>query len=90
MKSIENAIDRIRTLECPTGEVEIHIADILEDYQVANRNQLSIYRNKQFDKDGAEAYRATISSSADQSIIILAQHGLDDYVAKVVDAYIMS
>lgn len=88
MKSIENAIGRIKNLECPTGEVEIHVADILEDYQVANRNNLSIFRSKQFDKDGAEAYSAIFSSDSDESLIILVQSGLDDYVAKVTDAFI--
>lgn len=88
MRSIENAIERIKTLECPTGDVEIYVADILEDYQVTNRNNLSIFRNKQFDKDGAEAYSATFSSDSVESIIFLVTSGLDDYVAKVKDAYI--
>lgn len=88
MKSIENAIDRIKNLECPTGEVEIHVADILEDYQVANRNNLSIFRSKQFDKDGAKAYSATFNIESNESLVILVQSGLDDYVAKVTDAYI--
>ena len=89
MNSIENAIDRIRILECPTGEVALRVADILEDYNIANRNDLEIYRDRQFDRNGAEAYTA-FSNKSNQSIIFLAKSGMDDYVAKVVDAYIMT
>lgn len=90
MATLENAIDRIKTLECPTGEVEIRVADILEDYEIANRNFITIYRDEQFDINGAEAYKARITNNSRQSVIVLAESGLDNYVAKVVDAYILN
>lgn len=90
MATLNNAIDRIKTLECPTGDVEVRVADILEDYEVANRNLITIYRDEQFDTNGAEAYKASILGNKRQSVIVLAESGLDNYVAKVVDAYILN
>ena len=89
INNVNSAIDRIKSLECPTGEVETRVAVILEDYKVANKNELNIYRNEKLDKDGAEAYTANFLNNPNQSIVVLAKSGLDDYVATVVDAYIM-
>lgn len=88
MSTLEQAVERIKALECPTGEVEYRVADILDDYGIANRNEITINRDKSLDKDGAQAYITNISGNREKSIVILAKAGLDDYVAKVVDAYI--
>lgn len=85
MSRLEDAVQKIKTIECPTGEVEYRVADILDDYGIANRNEVMINRDKSLDRDGAQAYRTNLS---DKSIVILAKSGLDDYVAKVEDAYI--
>lgn len=86
MKNINKAIDRIRVLECPTGNLEDRVAGILEDYGVANRNKINVDRDKNFDRDEAQAYRVEITGEG-QSIVVLAKSGYDDYVAKVVDVY---
>ncbi|MEQ8199262.1 MAG: hypothetical protein ABRQ27_14885 [Clostridiaceae bacterium] len=39
-------------------------------------------------KYGAEEFRAKISGDNNQSVIVFAKSGVDDYVAKVTDAYI--
>lgn len=88
MSKLDAAIERIRILECPTGDVEIRVAGILEDYKIANRNDIVVARDEDYDRDGAEAYRAIISEGEKKSIVVLAKSGYDDYVAKVVDAYI--
>lgn len=88
MHNINEAINRIKNLECPTGEVENRVADILEDYNVADRNELIINRDERYDNMDGEAYHARIPGNNQNSIIILAKSGLDDYVAKVVDVYI--
>lgn len=87
MSSLEQAVERIKALECPTGEVEYRVADILDDYGIANRNEISINRDRSLDRDGAQAY-ITNFSDKEKPIVIMARSGLDDYVAKVVDAYI--
>lgn len=89
MANLEKAIDRIKILECPTGKLEDRVTQIFEDYNVANRNEIIINRDEQSDKNGAKAYIANISSNTDQSITVLATSGLDDYVAKVVDVYVV-
>lgn len=86
MRNLQEAIERIKILECPTGEVENRVAEILEGYGVADTDQIRINRNESLDKDGLEAYNINISGS-NHSMVILAKSGLDDYVAKVVDVY---
>lgn len=88
MSKIEDAVKRIRILECPTGEVENRIAGILEDYGVANRNEVTVERYEGLDINGAEGFCAKIGGDKNRSIMILASSGMDDYVAKVKEAYI--
>jgi hypothetical protein len=88
MSKIDAAVERIKILECPTGDVEKRVAGILEDYRVANGSEISVGRDESYDRDGAEAYRARFSGDVGKSIVVLAKSGYDDYVAKVVDAYI--
>jgi hypothetical protein len=88
MAILEDAVQRIKILECPTGDLERRVKGILEEYGVANGNELMVSRDKRFDQNEAQAYSATILGDQEQSIVILAKSGLDDYVAQVVDAYI--
>jgi len=87
MSVLEDAVERIKILECPTGDLEQRVKGILEEYGVANGNDLMVSRDERFDQKEAQAYSATISGDQ-QSILILAKSGLDDYVAQVVDVYI--
>lgn len=86
MKKIDEAIDRIKILECPTGDIENRVTEILEDYRIANRNEISVNREQYFDAGEAQAYRVEIKGE-DESIMVLAKSGYDDYVATVVDVY---
>lgn len=86
MDKMKEAIDRIRILECPTGELEDRIMDILEDYKVANSDDIFIEREEELDRDGAFAY--TIDIPGKQSFSILARAGIDDYVVSVVDVFV--
>lgn len=88
MTKLEDAIERIKILECPTGDVEHRVAGILEDYKVANRNEISIKREESLDKNGSQGYIAKLPHSTGTSIVVLATSGMDDYVAKVTDVYI--
>lgn len=84
MKKIDEAISRIRSLECPTGDVEKSVALILEDYGVAASNEVKIDKDLSLNRDEAEAYRVKIESEG-LSFVVLAKSEDDDYVAKVVD-----
>jgi hypothetical protein len=88
MSKIEDAIEKIKILECPTGEVENRIAGILEDYGVANRSEVEVERYEGLVINGAEGLCVKIPGEKNQTIMVLANSGVDDYVAKVVDAYI--
>jgi hypothetical protein len=87
MSKIEDAMERLKILECPTGEVENRIVGILEDYGVANRSEVEVKKNEPVN-NGATEFCAKITGSNNQSIIVLASSGMDDYVAKVTNAYI--
>ncbi|WP_028401416.1 hypothetical protein [Ectobacillus panaciterrae] len=88
MTSLKDAVERIKRLECPTGDLEHRVMGILEEYGVANKNEIMVNRDERFDRNEAQAYSTKISGDREQSIVILATSGLDDYVAKVVDVYI--
>ncbi len=94
MPNLEKAVERIKTLQCPTGELENRIIGILEDYKVATRNEIVIdrdhelYKDEEWNRDGTETYRIKISNKVSPSITVIAKSGQDDYVAQVVDAYI--
>lgn len=87
MTKIDEAIDRIKSLECATGHVEERVAGILEDFGVASMDDIVVQRDSGLDENGAKAFRARILNSPDESVVVLAKSGLDDYVAKVVDLY---
>jgi hypothetical protein len=86
VSKINEAVNRIKILECPTGELENSVALILEDYGVADMDRVKIGRDSSLDRDEAQGYRVKIQDEG-QSIIVLAKSGYDDYVATVVDAY---
>ena len=88
MSNIEDAIERIKILECPTGEVENRIAGILEDYGVASRGKVEVARYEGLIINGAEGFCVKIPGEKNRSIMVFANSGMDDYVAKVVDAYL--
>lgn len=88
MATIEEAIERIKALECPTGDIKNRVKGILTDYGIANKSQIMVSREHSLDKKGARGYNAKISREEGMDIVILAVSGGDDYVAKVSDAYI--
>lgn len=89
MENLERAIGRLKELECPTGQVEERIQDIIDDYEGSSRERIQVKREEEYDReDGAQGYLATLSHSKYPSMVVLAKSGMDDYVAKVVDVYL--
>lgn len=86
MSNINAAINRIKALECPTGQLEERVTGILQQYQLGN--QITVKRDKAHDQNGSEAYKATIAGDKQQEIIILAEAGMDDYVIQIIDAHL--
>ena len=86
MKGLESAMERIKRLECPTGEIENRILGIMESYGGVDRNAVEIKRQEDCDRDdGAQAYSTSVLGGENISMRIYAKSGLDDYVARVVD-----
>ncbi|MCJ7688657.1 MAG: hypothetical protein MUO60_04980 [Clostridiaceae bacterium] len=88
MPYIEDAIERLKELECPTGKVENRITGILEDYGIANRSEVEVEKYEGLEINGAKGFCVNIPGVKNQSIIVLENSEMDDYVAKVVDAYL--
>lgn len=88
MDNIEGAIERIRVLECPAGDIKSRVRGILKEYEVANSSEITVSRDHRLDKKGARGYIARITRDKGMDIAVLAVSGMDDYVAKVVDAYL--
>jgi hypothetical protein len=89
MNKIDEAFNRIKILECPTGDLENRVTGILEDYGIANRSNVNIDSDTSLNRDDAQAYRVKISSEG-QSFVVLAKSGSDDYVVNVIDVYSIS
>lgn len=87
MEKINQVIDRIKILECPTGELENRVKGVFENYGIADSKEVKVNRHEKLDTAGAQAYLVELPKEA--PIIVLAEAGYDDYVAKVVDAYKM-
>ena len=88
MENLEGAMERIKDLECPTGDIKNRIRNILKEYEVANRSEIIVSRYHRLDKNRARGYNAKITRDDGLDIAILAVSGMDDYVVKVIDAYI--
>lgn len=86
MENINDAIERIKILECPTGELEERVIGIFEDYEIAERDEIFIERDEDVGEDEAEYYYVSLPD--DQAFTIVAKSAHDDYVVKVIDAYI--
>ena len=82
MDQMSEALNRIRSLECPTGELENRVADILNDYGIAQRSRIKITKLETTDRDDGETYQVDMP---EQSFVMQAKSGLDDYVVKVVN-----
>lgn len=85
MSNLNQAVERIKRLECPAEEVESRIEAILLEYGVP---AVSPVKNEAvFEADGAHLYSAEIKGRNYHSLFVLAKTGEEDYVAKVVDVY---
>lgn len=86
MDKMGEALNRLRRLECPTGELEKCVALILEDYGITNIDDVKVNRYNGMNGNDTQAYKVDISGTG-QSFLLLARSGNDDYVAKVLDVY---
>lgn len=88
MQNLDRVIERIKALECPSGDLEKRVEEILKSYSVENSNSVIIKRNEELDIFDMKAYSAKMADGSNKDLIVISKSGLDDYVEKVVDAYI--
>lgn len=87
MANLENAIERIKKLECPVGEIKSRVAGILEDYGVADGGQISV-KEEADSGEGIRVYRCDIPGDRKGTLLLHTLSGSEDYVAKVTDVYL--
>lgn len=90
MLRLDEALERLKTMECPTGGVEERILETLVEFNIAKRNDISITHDQddEFINNNIEAYRAKFRGNKAQTVVVLCRSGIDDYVSKVLDAYV--
>lgn len=89
MGAIKEAMEGIKSLEFPTGELETRIIGILLEYGISNEDEINISRCKDLDREGAKAYIVDFPNREDQSMLVFARSGMDDYVVKILDVYLV-
>lgn len=88
MESLEKAIERIKVLECPSGNIEDRVKKILEEYLTQEQYSINIEKDED-SKNRLETYMVVVSGDSENKIKILAKSGLDDYVTTVVDVFVI-
>lgn len=88
MPNIEDAIERIKKLECPTGDLELRIIEILNDFEIANTGEIDIKCSGEKYDDGSVKYIVKVKAENKDRIIVFAKSGMDDYVVFVEEAYL--
>lgn len=85
MDNYSNAWMRIKSLECPTSDLQERIQEILADYDIADESDILIARAKNYDREGLQAYKIDLVNHSGSAKIILTKSGTEDYVVKVFD-----
>lgn len=87
MGNLDEVVEKIRVLECPTGQLGVRLEEILEDYHLGDMDSVRIEEDEDINLDGTKGYSIEIPEEG-ETIRVFSTAGLDDYVEKVVDAYI--
>lgn len=85
MKSIDEAIERLKTLVCPTDDFMYRIKAILLDKGINDYKEIKVDKVEEFIDNGRETYIAKVKINDSNTLVIKADSGLDDYVLNVTD-----
>ncbi|MFZ5352276.1 MAG: hypothetical protein ACOZCL_06070 [Bacillota bacterium] len=82
-------INEIKGIECPTDEVVSRVISVLEEFEPDGVYQIVAEEDNDFINDGIKIYKAYSDTDASPSIQLKVYEGMDDYVAKIIDANII-
>jgi hypothetical protein len=79
-------LDELKGIECPVDEVVSRVVGVLEKHQPNGSYQILAREDEDFIHDGIKVYNAYADTTEDPSIEIVVEEGMDNYVAKIIDA----
>lgn len=90
MEPIDDILGKLKRMECPAGEVADKVRAMLAEYEAVPETEIAVFRERSLDQDGAQGYIARFPRNHNGlGMAVLTESGLDDYVARVVDAYLL-
>ncbi|SEO62878.1 hypothetical protein [Propionispora vibrioides] len=90
MEPIDDILGRLKRMECPAGEVADRVRTMLAEYEAVAETEIAVFRERSLDRDGTQGYVARFPRNQNGlGLAVLTESGMDDYVAKVVDAYLL-
>ncbi|HYE82943.1 MAG TPA: hypothetical protein VEG39_12365 [Clostridia bacterium] len=87
MTKDSNLVKKIIGIECPTDKVADRVINVLEEYDLDGQYQITSRIDDDYDETRLKYYRAYSETGDKPDLIMVVKEGMDDYVAKVVDAY---
>lgn len=80
-------IEELKHIECATDDLLERVTDVLEQLNPSGVYQIIAEEDNDFIHDNVRVYNAISEDGLSPSIAVLVQEGLDNYVAKVIDAF---
>ena len=88
LPQIEDALEKIKSLECSAGELRNRIAGIFEECGIADSNEVTVEKYDGISINGSVAFHASIPGTKNKAVTVLAGPGMDGSLTKVNDAYV--
>ena len=79
--------EELKHIECPTDNLLERVTDVLEQFNPQGEYQIIAEEENDFIHDNIRVYNAISENGFSPSISVVVQEGLDNYVAKVIDAF---
>ncbi len=87
MQRDKDLVKKIIGIECPTDKVADRVINVLEEYNLDGQYQITSRIDDDYDETRLKYYRAFSETEDNPDLIMVVKEGKDDYVAKIVDAY---
>ncbi|MGE5632952.1 MAG: hypothetical protein ACM3TR_17935 [Caulobacteraceae bacterium] len=88
MNKENDMLKRIIGIECPTDNVTDRLINVLEEYNPGGEYQITAETDNDYEETRLKFYKAYSESGENPDIVAVVKEGKDDYVAKIVDAFI--
>lgn len=87
MTGNDEILDELKHIECATDNLVERVTDVLEQFNPSGEYQIIAEEDSDFIHDNIRVYNIISEDGLSTSISVVVQEGLDNYVAKVIDAF---